>query len=82
MNRKLVAVFSASGVTKKLAERIAALCDGDFLEIIPFATSGASGMGKTNEELAPSCRGAKLLKGRRFEANVGDEELRAWLAEA
>lgn len=159
MNRKLVAVFSVSGVTKKLAERIAALCDGDFLEIIPetaytaadldwknlqsrssvemrdkssrpaiaaacrvanmeeydtiyvgfpiwwyvaptiintfleqydlkgkkiipFATSGASGMGKTNEELAPSCRGAKLLKGRRFEANVGDEELRAWLAEA
>ncbi|KAB0577198.1 hypothetical protein F7P78_06090 [Fusobacterium naviforme] len=51
-------------------------------KIIPFATSGASGMGKTNEELAPSCRGAKLLEGRRFEANVGDEELRVWLAKS
>ena len=27
--------------------------------IIPFATSGGSGMGKTNENLAPSCPGAK-----------------------
>ena len=31
--------------------------------IIPFATSGGSGMGKTNEKLAPSCPGAKLLHG-------------------
>ena len=28
--------------------------------IIPFATSGGSGMGKTNEKLLPSCAGAKL----------------------
>ena len=27
--------------------------------IIPFATSGGSGIGKTNERLAPSCKGAK-----------------------
>ena len=31
--------------------------------IVPFATSGGSGMGKTNERLAPSCPGAKLLDG-------------------
>ena len=29
--------------------------------IIPFATSGGSDMGKTNEKLAPSCPGSKLL---------------------
>ena len=29
--------------------------------IIPFATSGGSGMGKTNEKLLPSCAGAKLI---------------------
>ena len=29
--------------------------------LVPFATSGGSGMGKTNEKLAPSCPGAKLL---------------------
>ena len=32
-------------------------------KIIPFATSGGSGMGKTNEKLAPSCKGAELLEG-------------------
>lgn len=29
--------------------------------IIPFATSGGSGMGKTNEALKPSCTGATIL---------------------
>lgn len=32
--------------------------------IVPFATSGGSGMGKTNERLAPSCKGARLLEGK------------------
>ena len=32
--------------------------------VIPFATSGGSGMGKTNQELAPSCPGALLMEGR------------------
>ena len=43
--------------------------------IIPFATSGGSGMGKTNEKLLPSCKGAKLLDGRVLKANVGVKEL-------
>ena len=34
--------------------------------IVPFATSGGSSMGKTNEKLAPSCPGAKLLHGKVF----------------
>ena len=46
--------------------------------IIPFATSGTSGMGKTNEKLAPSCKGAKLLEGKRFDSCVSGKELAAW----
>jgi flavodoxin len=46
--------------------------------IIPFATSGTSGMGKTNEKLAPSCQGAKLLEGKRFSSNASGKELAAW----
>ena len=46
--------------------------------IIPFATSGTSGMGKTNERLAPSCKGAKLLEGKRFDSRVSGKELAAW----
>lgn len=32
--------------------------------IIPFATSGGSGMGKTTEELIPSFKGAKVVEGK------------------
>ncbi len=34
-NRILVAVFSASGVTKRVGEAIARTCGGDFYEIVP-----------------------------------------------
>ena len=47
--------------------------------IVPFATSGGSGMGKTNAGLASSCRGAKLLDGKVFKMNVTVEELANWV---
>lgn len=153
MSRKLVAYFSASGVTAKLAETLAEAVGADIFEIapevpytpadldwmdkksrstiemqdpasrpaiavkrdnmadydtifvgfpvwwyvaptiintflesydltgktiIPFATSGGSGMGKTNEKLLPSCPGAKLLEGKVFKSNTGKAELAAW----
>jgi len=49
-------------------------------KIIPFATSGMSGMGKTNDELKASCPGAELVEGKRFDANAGEGELKAWAA--
>lgn len=153
MSKKLVAYFSASGVTAKLAKRLADAVDADIFEIkpektyttadldwtnkksrssvemsdksfrpavaekldniadydtiyvgfpiwwyvaptiintfleqydltgktiIPFATSGTSLMGKTNSELAPSCKGAILKEGKRFEANADETELKNW----
>ena len=47
--------------------------------VIPFATSGGSGIGKTNERLAPSCKGAKLMDGKVFKGSVGHQELAAWV---
>ena len=35
MSRTLVAVFSASGVTKRVGEKIAEVAGGDFFEIVP-----------------------------------------------
>lgn len=153
MSKKLVAYFSVSGVTAKLAKRLADAVDADIFEIkpekpyttadldwtnkksrssvemsdksfrpavaekldnitdydtiyvgfpiwwyvaptiintfleqydltgktiIPFATSGSSRMGKTNSELAPSCKGAILKEGKRFEANADETELKNW----
>ena len=153
MSKKLVAYFSASGVTAKVAQKLAEAVDADIFEIapkipytdadlnwmddkarstiemnnpasrpeieskrdnmseydtifvgfpiwwyvaptiintflesydltgktiIPFATSGTSGMGRTNKRLAPSCKGAKLLEGKRFDSHVSGKELSAW----
>ena len=46
--------------------------------IIPFATSGGSGMGKTNEKLQSSCPGAKLMYGKVWKKNSKADELAAW----
>lgn len=48
--------------------------------IIPFATSGGSGMGKTNEKLLPSCTGAKLVEGRVFKSFVSNDEMNQWVS--
>ena len=47
--------------------------------IIPFATSGGSDIGKTNEKLLPSCKGAKLLNGKVFKASVSGADLAKWV---
>jgi len=49
--------------------------------IIPFATSGGSGMGKTNEKLQPSCPGANLIEGKVWKKNAKGNELAAWAEE-
>jgi len=154
MSRKLVAYFSASGITAKVAERLAEAVGADIYEIqpavpytkadldwrdktsrssiemndhasrpaisgrrdnmdeydtifvgfpiwwyiaptiintflesydfsgktiIPFATSGGSGMGNTNENLAASCPNAKLLHGKVFAPDATASEFDAWL---
>lgn len=47
--------------------------------VIPFATSGGSGMGKTNERLLPSCNGAKLIEGKVLKNNISKADLSAWV---
>lgn len=153
MSKVLVAYFSASGVTKKLAEKLAEATGGDLFEIvpevlytksdlnwmnpksrssvemkdracrpaiasrvedmsaydavfvgfpvwwyrepsiidtfaesydftdktiIPFATSGSSGIGSSGENIAALAKGAKVASGERFKASASVEELRDW----
>ena len=47
--------------------------------IIPFATSGGSGMGKANAKLKPSCPGATLLQGRLLNGNLSEDSLKKWV---
>lgn len=47
--------------------------------VVPFATSGGSGMGRTNEYLKNSCAGAVLKEGKKFSPSVGESELKSWI---
>lgn len=153
MSKVLVAYFSASGVTKKLAEKLAEATGGDLFEIvpeklytksdlnwmnpksrssvemkdrscrpaiaskvedmssydavfigfpvwwyrepsiidtfaesydfsgktiIPFATSGSSGIGSSGDNIGALAKGAKVASGERFKAGTSVEELRVW----
>ncbi len=46
--------------------------------VVTLATSGGSGMGNANKELAMSCPGANLKEGKVFSANTGEGELKRW----
>ena len=46
--------------------------------IVPFATSGGSGMGKTVEMLKPLCSTANWEKGKMLN-RVSDQELETWV---
>ena len=153
MNNKLVAYFSASGVTRSVAEKLANEIGGDLFEIIPetrytnadldwqnsrsrssvemkdrnarpaiaskvadmsrydvifvgfpiwwyrepslvdtfmeaydfngktiipFATSGGSGLGDAPKNMQSLAKGSKVESGKRFSAVVSGQELRAW----
>ena len=49
--------------------------------VIPFATSGGSGLGDSAANMQALAPGAKLLGGKRFRENVRREELAAWVKE-
>ena len=152
MKKTLVAYFSASGVTKKVAENMAAAVGADIFEIepevkytradlnwmdkksrstlemqdracrppmakqpelaeyelvlvgfpvwwyrepsiidtfmesadftgktvVPFCTSGGSGLGDSAENMQALAQGARVVNGRRFSASVSQDELRKW----
>ena len=47
--------------------------------VIPFATSGGSGMGKTAEILKASCPGAKVDSGRRMSSRESAASVQKWV---
>ena len=46
--------------------------------VIPFATSGGSGLGDSAATMQKLAKGAKVVGGKRFSGNASSEELMAW----
>lgn len=49
--------------------------------IVPFATSGGSGLGKAPERMASIAKGATVAKGKMLNGNPSTSELASWVAE-
>lgn len=46
--------------------------------VIPFATSGGSGLGDSAANMQKLAKGAKVVDGKRFSGSASAEELKAW----
>ena len=54
-------------------------CGLEGVRVIPFCTSGSSGIGSSADSLAEQAGGGAWLEGRRFDSGVPDSELQAWI---
>ena len=46
--------------------------------VVPFATSGGSGLGDSYKNLQALAPGAKVFDGEKFSVSVSEEKLKAW----
>ena len=46
--------------------------------VVPFCTSGGSGLGPSGSNMQALAPGAKVVEGRRFKSSVSEEELKKW----
>lgn len=53
--------------------------DFDGITIIPFCTSGSSGIGKSGDNLAEQAGSGTWLMGKRFSGSVSESELKEWI---
>ena len=47
-------------------------------KIVPFATSGSSGIGDSERNIGELAKGSTTMEGARFSANASAEELKSW----
>ena len=53
----------------------------DGINMVPFCTSGGSGIGRSGQNLADNAGSGNWLDGKRFSAGVSEEDIREWISE-
>ena len=51
------------------------------ITVIPFATSGGSGLGDSGKNMEALGKGSKVLAGKKLSSGVSESELSAWINE-
>ena len=52
--------------------------DWNGITVIPFCTSGGSGLGESGKNMEALGKGAKVIPGKRLSGNASESELKAW----
>lgn len=71
MNKKLVVFFSASGITKSIAEKIAKSADADMFEIVPAKLYTNADLNWTDS----SSRSSVEMKNKSFRPEIKDSDI-------
>ena len=53
--------------------------DFDGITVIPFCTSGGSGIGRSGQNLAENAGSGNWLEGGRLESGISEDELKTWI---
>ncbi len=53
--------------------------DFDGITMIPFCTSGGSGIGRSGQNLADNAGSGNWLEGGRLESGISEDELKSWI---
>ena len=53
--------------------------DWSGITVIPFCTSGGSGIGDAGKNMQALGKGSKVIEGKRLSENVSEAELKAWV---
>ena len=69
------------GQEPRIMDNFVESVDLDSKTIIPFCTSGSSGIGESGANLEANAGSGTWKQGQRFPGDVSDEELKAWIEE-
>jgi len=67
------------GQAPRILDTFVESCDFESKIIIPFCTSGSSGIGKSSLNLEKNAGSGDWMQGERFSGNVSDEDLQEWI---
>lgn len=67
------------GEAPRIMETFVESYDFTGITMIPFCTSGGSGIGSSDKKLAELAGSGKWLEGERLESSISEDELKAWI---
>ncbi|MBQ6476178.1 MAG: flavodoxin [Clostridia bacterium] len=68
------------GEEPRIMDTFVESCDFEGITVIPFCTSGGSGIGRSGKNLEEIAGSGFWLEGQRFGANVSEKELEDWIS--